>query len=50
MSVSEKEHIDELNRRITPLREELRQTGVQGKRILKRLAALVSGRQTILGS
>jgi len=49
MSVSEKEHIDELNRRITPLREELRQT-VQGKRILKRVAALVSGRQTILGS
>lgn len=49
MSVSEQEHIDELNRRITAVKDQLRQT-VQGKRILKRVAALTSGRQSILGN
>lgn len=49
MSVSEQDHIDELNHRITAAKDQLRQT-VQGKRILKRLAALTSGRQVILGS
>lgn len=49
MSVADQGQLNELSYRINAVKVELQQT-VQGKRILKRLSARLSGRRSILGS
>jgi len=49
MSVADQGQLNELSHRINAVKVELQQT-VQGKRILKRLSARLSGRRSILGS